>query len=106
MKEEEEMDEEESPMSIVTVGRVCNMLAEIAKRQGDVEGAIRYYLKGLEEDPLGFIDNFFDFADLCLTLKQPEIHNLLTSFAKLITQINDGNVSMADANIEEEPSES
>ena len=51
---------------MVTVGRVCNMLGEIAKRRnGDEGSSIRFYLKGITAEPLGYFDNYSDLADIC-----------------------------------------
>lgn len=59
---------------MVSVGRVCNMLAEIAKRRGDDEEAsIRYYIRGITSEPLGYIDNYIDLGNLCEAMGYPEL---------------------------------
>lgn len=51
---------------MVTVGRVYNMLAEIAKRKGgDEEASIRYYTRGISMEPLGYFENYTDLGDTC-----------------------------------------
>lgn len=39
--------DEQSPKSIVTFGRVCNMIGEINKKKNDYEAAIKFYLRGI-----------------------------------------------------------
>lgn len=81
-----------APKSIITLGRVCNMLGEISKRKNDCEGAIKYYLRGLKHEPLGFNDNYLDLADISEIMNENEIHCIIMNFAKLVTQINEGNL--------------
>jgi len=35
------------PKSIITLGRVCNMIGEINKKKNDYEAAIKFYLRGI-----------------------------------------------------------
>jgi hypothetical protein len=50
--------------TIVTYGRICNMIAETSKELVGVEIAIKYYLKGIAFEPL-FLDNLIDLAAVC-----------------------------------------
>ena len=51
---------------MVTVGRVCNMLGEISKRRNQDESeCIKFYLKGITAEPLGYFENYTDLADQC-----------------------------------------
>lgn len=43
----EENGEGEGRGSIITFGRVCNMIGEISKRKNDYEAAIKFYLRGI-----------------------------------------------------------
>ena len=40
------------------------MLGEVSKSSGSLEAAVSYYLKGIQADPLGNADNFYDLAEL------------------------------------------
>jgi hypothetical protein len=82
------------PESIITVGRVCNMLGEIAKRRDDLLTAMGHYLRGLESEPIGYSDNYIDLAELVQYLGQSEVHTIILTFAKVLNQINEGNISM------------
>jgi hypothetical protein len=63
----------EAPHSIVTIARVCNMLGEISKRNEEYEEAIKYYLKGIKSDPIGYFDNYNDLAEISETLELPSL---------------------------------
>lgn len=67
------------------MSRVCNMLGEISKRKNDYEAAIAYYVQGLEKEPLGYIDNYLDLADISDMLSEPEIYLIIMTFAKFMT---------------------
>ena len=60
------------PQSIITISRVCNMLGEVSKSSGLFEAAVSYYLKGIQSDPLGNADNFYDLAELYESLDHPD----------------------------------
>lgn len=61
------------------------MLGEISKRKNDFEAAINYFLKGLDNDSLGYIDNYIDLAEVCEILNESELNTIIISFSKLIT---------------------
>lgn len=52
--------------TIVSYGRICNMLGETSKELGTSENTIKFYLKGIAYEP-NFIENFIDFAQLCFS---------------------------------------
>lgn len=79
------IEEGNNPKSIITVSRVCNMLGEISKRKNDYEAAISYYLQGLEKEPLGYIDNYLDLADISEMLNEQEVYTIIMTFAKFMT---------------------
>jgi hypothetical protein len=39
------------------------MIAETSKRKNDIEGAIKFYLKGMAYEP-SYLENFLDLAHL------------------------------------------
>lgn len=101
---QQSLPENQAPDSIVTIGRVCNMLGEISKRKNDYEAATQYYLKGLSAEPLGYLDNYVDLADICEILDQHELYTVVMTFAKVLNQVNDGNLQMEIDSIEDENS--
>lgn len=70
------------------------MLGEISKRKGNHERAISFYLKGLNNDPLGYPDNYLDLAEMCESLGSPQMRILIMTIARVLYQVSDGNVSM------------
>jgi hypothetical protein len=48
------------------------MLGEVSKSSGSLEAAVSYYLKGIQSDPLGNADNFYDLAELYNQLDNPD----------------------------------
>lgn len=40
-------ENESKSNSIITFGRVCNMIGEISKRKNDYEASIKFYLRGI-----------------------------------------------------------
>jgi len=70
------------------MGRVCNMIGEINKKKNDYEAAIKFYLRGITQEP-SYIDNYVDLADISELLNEAEIGKIFFSFAKVIALIND-----------------
>ena len=52
------------------------MLGEVTKTAGSSETALSYYLKGIQADPLGNPDNFYDLAGLYEVLDHPNAHQM------------------------------
>jgi tetratricopeptide (TPR) repeat protein len=44
---EENNEDSQNRNSIITFGRVCNMIGEISKKRSDYEASIKYYLRGI-----------------------------------------------------------
>lgn len=96
------MPENQAPESIVTIGRVCNMLGEISKRRNDLEAAVGYFLKGLCAEPLGHLDNYQDLAAICELLHEQELCIIVLTFVKVLTQVNEGNLDMEGESMQDE----
>lgn len=45
------------------------MIGEISKKKNDYEAAIKFYLKGISQDPT-YIDNYMDITELCELLDE------------------------------------
>lgn len=64
------------------------MIAEINKKKNDYEAAIKFYLRGISQEP-SYLDNYIDLADISELLNELEISRLFYLLAKIIAQIND-----------------
>jgi hypothetical protein len=71
--------------TIVTYGRICNMIAETSKELVGVEIAIKYYLKGIAFEPL-FLDNLIDLAAVCFQGGEQGLGGLLMLLAKILQE--------------------
>ena len=71
--------------STLTQGRICNMIAETSKRKNDIEGAIKFYLKGMAYEP-SYLENFLDLAHLS-QVNEPQLCNILLILVKIIQQV-------------------
>lgn len=58
------------------------MIAETSKRKQDVEGAIKFYLKGMAYEP-SYLENFLDLAYLSQA-SEPQLCNLILILVKII----------------------
>eukprot|EP00347_Sterkiella_histriomuscorum_P022730 403337377 len=85
----QQQNDNQQPKSIITIGRVCNMIGEINKKKNDYEAAIKFYLRGISQEP-SYLDNYVDLADISELLNEIEISRLFFIFAKIIAQINEG----------------
>ena len=75
--------EDQTWPQLIQHGRVCNMIGEVEKKKNDYESAIKYYLRGLSQEP-SFVDNYVDLAELCELLNEHAIGRIFFIFAKLI----------------------
>ena len=66
------------------------MLGEISKRNDDLEEAIKYYLKGISSDPIGYYDNYTDLAEICEILDLPSLSLIIQRISQILSQINEG----------------
>ena len=82
-----------SDKTIVTYGRICNMIAETSKELLSLENAVKFYLKGIAYEP-GFLDNFIDFAQLCFSVGEHALGNLLLVLAKTLQATKDNQSSL------------
>lgn len=48
------------------------MLGELNKKKNDYEAAIKFYLRGLSQEP-SYLDNYVDLADICEMLSEKEM---------------------------------
>ena len=85
------------PKSIITFGRVCNMIGEINKKKNDYEAAIKFYLRGISQEP-SYIDNYIDLSDICELLNEFQLNKIFYIFAKIISQLNDGGGLVSEFN--------
>lgn len=69
--------------TIVTYGRICNMIAETSKEVATIDIVIKFYLKGFAFEPL-FLDNVIDLAQLCFQENEKSLGNLLLLLAKIL----------------------
>ena len=63
------------------------MIGEINKKKNDYEAAIRFYLRGISQEP-SYIDNYVDLGDICELLNETDIGKIFFSFAKVIAVVN------------------
>lgn len=89
--ENEIQHQQYQPRSIITFGRVCNMIGEINKKKNDYEAAIKFYLRGISQEP-SYIDNYIDLADICELLNEFQLNKIFFIFAKIISQLNEGGI--------------
>ena len=75
---------------MITFGRTCNMIGEINKRKNDYEASIKYYLRGISQEP-AFIDNYLDLAELCEQINEPQISQIYYIFANILQILNEMN---------------
>lgn len=59
------------------------MIGEISKKKKDMEAAIKFYLRGISQEPT-FMENYMDLAELCETLNEGEISTIFYKFSKII----------------------
>ena len=64
------------------------MIGEINKKKNDYEAAIKFYLRGISQEP-SYLDNYIDLSDISELLNEMEISRLFFLLAKIIAQIND-----------------
>ncbi len=64
------------------------MIGEINKKKNDYEAAIKFYLRGISQEP-SYIDNYVDLADISELLNETEISKIFFIFAKVIALINE-----------------
>ena len=80
-------DEYQQPVcqdkSIVTYGRICNMIAETSKEIATIDVVIKYYLKGIAFEPM-FLDNIIDLSNICLQQNEKSLSKLLVFLAKIL----------------------
>ena len=69
--------------TIVTYGRICNMIAETSKEISTYDVAIKYYLKGIAFEPM-FLDNIIDLSNICLQQGEKSLGKLLVFLAKIL----------------------
>ena len=60
------------------------MIGEINKKKNDYEAAIKYYLRGISQEP-SYIDNYIDLSDICGDLlNEYQLSRIFFLFAKVI----------------------
>ncbi len=64
------------------------MIGEISKKRSDYEASIKYYLRGISQEP-SFIDNYLDIAELCEILNENQISTIFYIFSKIIALMNE-----------------
>jgi len=62
------------------------MIAETSKRKNDIEGAIKFYLKGMAYEP-SYLENFLDLAHLSSQDNEQQLCNLILILVKIIQQV-------------------
>ena len=72
------------------------MLGEVYKRQDNIPQAICHYLKGLQAEPLGNMENYYDLAELYQSLNINPMYLIIILYAKILTAINEGNLLPQD----------
>ena len=60
------------------------MIGEINKKKNDYEAAIKYYLRGISQEP-SYIDNYIDLSDICELLNEMQLNRIFFLFAKVIS---------------------
>ena len=70
--------------SIITKGRVCNLLGELQIKKGNVSKAVEYYLEGIAEDN-EYIENYTDFAEIIQNYGLPEFAYILKYIINLLS---------------------
>ncbi len=73
------------------------MIGEINKKKNDYEAAIKFYLRGISQEP-SYIDNYIDLSDICELLNEFQLNKIFYIFAKIISQLNDGGGLVSEFN--------